>query len=95
MESMCNMRFNANMKAVCPMMACPMMYMRQVNINPMMGMKPACMNYMYMNTLVGNNHRLQTKPTKGYPSVYSNSFMESPNLFYMEMKPVSIEEIKD
>ncbi|MCM8710992.1 hypothetical protein M2651_08130 [Clostridium sp. SYSU_GA19001] len=96
MEQMCSMRENGNMRIVCPIMACSAMYSQGVNINPMMGAMPACMNYLYMNKTRGNNSMYEQVPLHiGYPCYNRNDYMYSPNLFYMKMKSVPIEEIID
>lgn len=91
MEAMCNM----NMKNTCPMMPCPMMFMQPMNLNNAMAANPSFMNNMYMNNYAAFNPVISRNYMKNqYPS-YNTNYISSPNLFYMEMKPVSIEDIKD
>jgi hypothetical protein len=74
------------MQQGCPMMLMQPMNMYPRNMNPMM-IESQCSNCLNANNGFGMNQM--------YRNFDMNNYMPNQNLFYVNMKPVSIEEIED
>ncbi len=95
MEDMYNMGRSMQIHPFYPMMSCPMMIMQPMNINQMMMCQmPNHMNHNLSNNICGTTPMgCQNACICGGGPMRSN--INTPYLFQVEMRHVSMEEIED